>query len=311
VKEIHALITKLTGKIRTSAVARSKMKTIGHLVQSGLPREMKPALKYLVSGNLDSRAAAVVKLAEERRNQIAGMGDRRVFIWGSPKPRGGAGRYPEIDARPQPGKVLEFTMERIARTGKNQKWGTVLYLVAREFKSSVVLELGTCAGISAMHLSQATNVDMFVTVEGSEELANIAKESLKACKNVEVINALFDDALDSQLLSLGTKVDLAFIDGHHEKTATIHYFNRLVPFMSPGAVVIFDDISWSYDMRDTWNILSKWSELAHAMDLGEIGVCVLKGERDSAEAEPKYWDLQPTLGKHLVAEGPDYWDWDR
>lgn len=39
-------------------------------------------------------------------------------------------------------------------------------------------------------------------------------------------------------------VDLAYIDGDHEKVATIRYFERIKPHLNPDAVVIFGDISW-------------------------------------------------------------------
>jgi predicted O-methyltransferase YrrM len=254
-----------------------------------------------VTGSSDAKTAAVIKLVEDRRREIASQGDKRIPIWYSPKP-GSAGNDSSMDARPQPGKILEFTMKSIANTGKNQRWGTALYLIAREFESSVGIELGACAGISAMYLSSAPNVKKFITVEGSEALARIAQESLKSCKNVKVVNALFDEAIDSEVPSLDSKIDLAYIDGHHEKIATIHYFNRLLPFLNSGSVVIFDDISWSHDMRDAWNILSKRSEFTHAMDLGEVGVCVMKTEFDSTEVEPIYWDLQPIIGKYGIGD---------
>ena len=305
---LRPMIRKLANRIHRSAITKSKTREITHYIQAGLPKEMRQALEYLVSENSDSKTAAVVKIAEARRREIVSMGDKKIPIWGSPKP-GTSGHDSSIDARPQPVKFLEFTMERIASTGKNQKWGTVLYLIAREFKSSVVIELGTCAGISAIYLSSAPNVKKLITVEGCEELANVAKEGLKICTNAKVVNALFDEALDSQLPLLESKVDLAFIDGHHEKTATIHYFNRLVPFLDSRAVVIFDDISWSHDMRDAWNILSR-PEFAHCIEFGEIGVCIMKVEGDNSEAEPKYWDLQPILGEYPVSDGPNYWNWD-
>lgn len=281
------MIRKLANKICRPIIDKARIKEIDHSIRAGLPKQMKPALEYLVSGSSDSKTAAVVKLAEGRRSEIAMMGDKKISILGS---RNGY-------LQPQPVELVEFTMEHIARTGKSQKWGTVLYLITRGFESSVVIELGTCAGMSAIYLSSAPDVKMLITVEGSKELANVARESLKTRTNVKVVNALFDEAFDSQFSSLESKADLAFIDGHHEKTATIHYFDRLVPFLSSRAVVVFDDISWSSGMRDAWNILSRRPEFAHCIDLGEMGVCVTKKESDSPEAEPRYWDLQPIFKK--------------
>jgi len=301
------MIRKLANRIRRSGIVRYKIKEINHCIQNGLPKEMRPALEYVVSESSDSKTARIAKFAEERRREIASMGDKKISIWGSPKP-GDLCHDSSIDARPETGKILEFTMERIARTGKNQKWGTVLYLIASGFKSSVVIELGACAGISTIYLSSAPNVKKLITVEGCKDLANVAKESLKECTNAKVVNALFDEAISSELPLLDSKVDLAFIDGHHEKTATIHYFNRLVPFLNSRAVVIFDDISWSHDMRDAWNILSKRPEFSHCIDLGEIGVCIIQAYPHSPEVEPKYWDLQPLVGGYPVSDGPDYWN---
>ncbi|NEP77686.1 MAG: class I SAM-dependent methyltransferase [Okeania sp. SIO3B3] len=255
---------------------------------------------------MDEKTAAVAKLAEDRRREIASQGDQKIPIYYSPKP-GSSGNDSSIDARPQTGKVLEFTMRDIAKTGKNKTWGTALYLIAREFESSVGIELGACAGISGIYLSSAPNLKKFITVEGSEALAKIAQESLKSLKNVKVVNSLFDEAIDSELPSLDSKIDLAYIDGHHEKIATIHYFNRLLPFLNPNSVVIFDDISWSYDMRDAWNILSKRSEFAYAMDLGVIGICVMKTKFDSTEVEPIYWDLQSIIGRSGIGK-PHGWE---
>jgi hypothetical protein len=88
---------------------------------------MKPALEYLVSGAFDSKTAAVAQLVEARRKEIAEMGDNRIPILGS--------RNGYSQARPV--ELVELTMERIARTGKSQKWGTVLHLIAKGFKSSI------------------------------------------------------------------------------------------------------------------------------------------------------------------------------
>ncbi len=284
---------------------RSNLEKISKYIQNGLPKQMEPVLKYLVTGNSDAQTTAVINRAETRRKEIASEGDKKISIWYSPKPES-AGNDSSITARPQPGKVLDFTMKKIASTGKRRKWGVVLYLIAREFKPAAGIELGTCAGISAIYLSSAPNIKKFITVEGSEALANIAQESLKSFDNVKVVNSLFDEAIDHELPLLDSKIDIAYIDGHHEKIATIHYFNRLIPFLNPGAAVIFDDISWSYDMRDAWNILKNRYEFAHAMDLGEIGVCILKTEHEDSQTDPTHWDLQPIVGKTPIGE-PHGW----
>jgi hypothetical protein len=90
--------------------------------------------------------------------------------------------------------------------------------------------------------------------------------------------------MDQELPKLSKKIDFAYIDGHHEKVA----------------VVIFDDISWSADMREAWNVLRVRPEFAHAVDLGAIGVCVLSRGADAGPGG-KQWDLQPITGRYAIA----------
>lgn len=299
------MIRKVARRIILIITRRPRKKKIENLFDSGLPHQMRPALQYLVTGRCDTKTRTVVKHAEDRRGAIASQGDKEVPIWYSPKP-GSSGTDISIDAHPQPGKVMQFTMARVAKTGRNQNWGTILYLIARGFESTIAFELGSCAGISAIYLSSAPSIKKLITVEGSKALAKIAEESLKSHRNVKVVNSLFDEAIDSELPSLNRKIDLVFIDGHHEKVATIHYFNRLLPFLENGALVIFDDISWSYDMREAWDILCKRPEFSHTMDLGTIGVCVLKTVSENRQAEPISWDLRPLFGKRSIGD-PKGW----
>ena len=98
-------------------------------------------------------------------------------------------------------------------------------------------------------------------------------------------------------------IDFAFIDGHHEKLATIHYFNRLVPKLSPGALVVFDDISWSFDMRECWEYMVKQKGFSDALDFGDLGICIWN---HSGFSSTKYWDLQELLGRQTIGD-PHGW----
>ncbi|ANT64611.1 hypothetical protein Ptc2401_00824 [Prosthecochloris sp. CIB 2401] len=157
-----------------------------------------------------------------------------------------------------------------------------------------------------MYLVSAKNVKTLITVEGFEVLANLPEKILQTYRGVNVVNKLFDEAIDTELSLLDKKVDLVYIDGQYEKAAVIHYFNRVLPFLKRGAVVLFDDISWSYDMRDAWKEVSRRLEFSDAMDLGEIGVCIVKQGAVNDNIEPKYWDLQPILGRARIGD-PHGW----
>ena len=124
--------------------------------------------------------------------------------------------------------------------------------------------------------------------------------------NARVLNQLFDEAINEQSPELGGKIDCAFIDGHHEKVATIHYFNKMLPSLKRGGLVIFDDVSWSHDMREAWKLLSERSEFSHTIDLGAIGVGVLKEASADNDAGPRKWNLQPLTGRYSIGD-PEGW----
>jgi len=73
-----------------------------------------------------------------------------------------------------------------------------------------------------------------------------------------------------------TSVDYVFIDGHHNEQATINYFELLLPHLSPGATVVFDDISWSKGMKRSWEKICRHSAVAFAVDLKMLGICGMK-----------------------------------
>jgi len=262
---------------------------------------MNSTLEFLVYNTIDEETLKVINKVEKIRKLIASEGNKEVEIWYSPKP-GSSGNNVDPTLRPKPGKTLKFTMEQISRTGKDRRWGTVLYLLARDFNSTMVFELGSCAGISACYLSSAPSVRSLITVEGSKELAKIARESLDVFKNkARVVNCLFDEAIDQELSNIQKQIDYAYIDGHHEKIATIHYFERIKPYLADKALVVFDDISWSYDMKDAWDVLSKREEFTHCIDLGSIGVCVF--ERTCCRSRNSmYWNLQSIVGRVTIGD---------
>lgn len=271
-----------------------RLAALAALVRAGLPSVVAGPAKFLIDGQAFRSAIAVADRIEQVRAEIAAGGEQTVPILYSPRP-GSAGNDASAAARPPHGQVLEFTLERVASTGKGRRWGTFLHLLSAAAKARNILELGACAGLSGCYLSATEHCRRFVTVEGAPALAAIAARSLQqAGHRATVINALFDEALD-RLLPPEEPLDLAFIDGHHEKIATLHYFERIAPHVRPGGLVIFDDISWSSDMRDCWNDVVADCRLTDVVDCGVVGIGIMAdGSRVTA---PAAWDLQGIVGR--------------
>lgn len=155
-----------------------------------------------------------------------------------------------------------------------QYWGLFLYLCASAYQAKTILELGGCLGISGCYLASAKSCKRFVTIEASAELASIAERNLlQVARNFQVFNASFDDVLPQLLPTFEEGLDLAFIDGHHQGDATIHYFEQIRPYLHPGSLIIFDDIRWNRDMWQAWQKICQRPGMGFAIDLGRFGLC--------------------------------------
>jgi predicted O-methyltransferase YrrM len=192
------------------------------------------------------------------------------------------------------GKVCQLTASQIAhRSSVTAEWGTFLYVCSESFAARTILELGSCAGISGCYLASSKYCERFITVEGSPALASLARANLgQVSKEAEIVNALFNDALDKILPTLRSGIDLAHIDGHHKYEATLHYFRRLEPLLNKGALVVFDDIHLSEGMWQAWQVLKGREGFAYTIDAGRFGIC-LWGDSSSI---PVNHNLCPYLG---------------
>ncbi len=202
-------------------------------------------------------------------------------------------RSPDSDLTPQQmyqGKVITKTIGDVCRTNsKSIFWSLLLFKLIREYRPSVCLELGTSLGISAAYQAAALELNKngeLVTLEGSESLASLAIENFNklSLKRVFVRLGRFQDILDDVLAELGN-VDYAFIDGHHDGDATLEYFEKIIPFLSEFALIVFDDISWSKGMKEAWRKIFKYKSVKVSVDFGNLGIIVLS---NSIEKKRRY-----------------------
>ena len=95
--------------------------------------------------------------------------------------------------------------------------------------------------------------------------------------NIDYVCGLFVEILPTTLQGIDG-IDFVFIDGHHQYQPTLDYFDAIHPFMSPGAVVVFDDIRWSEGMKRAWSELSTDTRFRVVVDFHRYGVCVLSDD---------------------------------
>ena len=164
-------------------------------------------------------------------------------------------------------------------TSKRQLWAEMMFRLIRELKPSVCLELGTSLGISGAYMGAAAELNghgRVTTLEGADSLARIARGNFDrlGLKRVDVTVGRFQDTMETVLGEL-EHVDFAFIDGHHDEKATLDYFDKLYPFLTENAVVVFDDINWSDGMKRAWGAISSDKRVRVPVDLKSMGICIV------------------------------------
>ena len=175
-------------------------------------------------------------------------------------------------------KSNKRTILKIANTaGISQKRGELLYRVVQYFHAGNILEIGTSLGLATSALSTATKKGKVTTLEGCANTARIAQEQFKdfGFKNVKLIVGEFQDHLEK---ISPEKFDLIYYDGNHQKEATLKYFELLIPTVTNDSVWIFDDIHWSKEMEQSWEIIKKNPNVTLTIDTFQWGFVFFRHE---------------------------------
>jgi len=171
--------------------------------------------------------------------------------------------------------TIKYTKD-LCQIGLKNKWAQLMYSLVKINKPKNILELGTCCGFSSIYMSKANSSSLVYTIEGACEIAKIATQNIRKanCDNIIQMIGKFNDVLIPLLEEIGT-VDFVFIDGHHDKDATIKYFEMIKPFLQKDAIVVFDDISWSDGMKTSWEIIIQDKDIKKYENLEKLGICYL------------------------------------
>jgi predicted O-methyltransferase YrrM len=254
----------------------SARRAISRMLANGLPPWLGPALSHLSRPVIAVPEQRILEPIDGFRTALRDRTDEPPKVFYSPEPQN---RETGETNRVTPGSFERSAWEWIAgHACVTSYWGVFLYLCTKHKKPETILELGGCVGISACYLSAGNSNGQLITVEGAPELASIAEVNVRQINpRSRVVNAMFDDALDQWLPRLSGRLDLVHIDGQHERGSTLHYFERLKPHLHSGALVIFDDIHWSDDMRQVWREIATARGVSHSINVGRYGLCVWSG----------------------------------
>jgi predicted O-methyltransferase YrrM len=126
--------------------------------------------------------------------------------------------------------------------------GRLLYILARTRPAKVIVEFGTSFGISGVHLAAAVRDaggGRLIATELDPIKAEQAGRNFRASGLSDVIDLRVGDAFETLKSGIGGSIDLLLLDGWKE--AYLPMLKFLEPQLSPGALVVADDLAIAPD----------------------------------------------------------------
>jgi Methyltransferase domain len=190
-------------------------------------------------------------------------------------------------------KVFKSNKRQISKivktAGISKKRAQLLFRIVSYFQSESntdvqhkdnILEIGTSLGLATSALSLGNKKAQITTLEGCTNTASISKKQFQKfhLNNVEFVVTEFSNYFKSPSLST-INYELIYFDGNHSKQATLDYFKCLLPTTNNNSVWIFDDIHWSTDMEEAWQIIKNHSSVTVTIDTFRWGILFFRKEQ--------------------------------
>ena len=171
-------------------------------------------------------------------------------------------------------------ISKIAQTaGISPKRAELLFRIVNYFQPENSLEIGTSLGLATSALSLGNTSSKLITLEGCPNTMSIAKNQcqLQNLNNIEFIKTEFSSYLKKLPASSFQHI---YFDGNHSQKATLEYFELLLPTITNDSVWIFDDIHWSAEMENAWEIIKKHPKVKVTIDTFQWGIVFFRAEQE-------------------------------
>ena len=173
-------------------------------------------------------------------------------------------------------------INKIAKTaGITHKRAELLFRVTNYIKPNNILEIGTSVGLASSALSLGNPESEVLTIEGCKTTSAVAQEQFNHFKmhNIQLLNGEFNEVLDSDDI-INTEFQLIFVDGNHNKEATMAFFNTLLTNIDNDSIMIFDDIYWSKGMTEAWEKIKEHPQVRVSVDTFYWGMIFFRKEQE-------------------------------
>ena len=176
-------------------------------------------------------------------------------------------------------------ISKIAKTaGISPKRAELLFRITNYLQPDTILEIGTSLGLATSALSLGSrSVGMkakIITLEGCPETAKQAQLQFQKFNFNTIRSEITEFSTYLQNSTLNTEhFSLIYFDGNHSKKATLDYFELLLPTITNETVWIFDDIHWSPEMEEAWEIIKKHPKVTVTIDTFQWGLVFFRREQ--------------------------------
>lgn len=188
----------------------------------------------------------------------------------------------EVNDLGQGSKILDKHRRKVAHMAKtsssSSKNSKLLYRLNHYFKFKRSLELGTSLGMATYAIYLGYTNGQITTIEGCPNTSDLTKSKF-AKLGLKDVNFIKGDFANTIAFLKNDYFDLIFFDGHHNKDATIEYFEALLPKVNNTSVFIFDDIYWSKGMTDAWDYIKNHKAVTVTVDCFYLGFVFFRREQ--------------------------------
>jgi len=146
------------------------------------------------------------------------------------------------------------------------------------FNIKNTLELGTSVGLGSLSMAVNQPQNQVDTIEACPNTSAFAKQCFNNLElnQIKIYNTNFQSFINQ--LPEEKTYNLIYLDGHHQKDATLNYFYKLKKHLHKDSLVIFDDIYWSKGMQEAWQSICKDEDVKVSIDLYFWGIAFFKPE---------------------------------
>lgn len=160
------------------------------------------------------------------------------------------------------------------------KFCQIYQFFAAQTNANLVIELGTCMGLSAMYLSKVTKGQIY-SFEGSPEIGKVAYETW-GDSEINLVTGKISDTLPD-FLHDQQMIDFALIDANHTYEGTLENFELILPKLGKKSIVAIADIHWSKGMEKAWKEICQRPEIKISLDFYEAGILFFDSPNQNSE----------------------------